>query len=169
MLIFATRLATRIALGMSVVCGAATAAGAWQIGNWFGRSVLTDTGDFAGCRMSASYASGITLHVLQLGKGALLVGMSGPGWWLDPAGAYRMDLTVDGQFALRARGVVLSGMRETLFLDLGSGSAIRARLRNGTQLRLASGDQAYDFRLTGAPEALARLDACVRSSGRDGG
>jgi hypothetical protein len=158
-----------MALGVALVSGWPAAASAWQVGNWFGRSVLTDTGSFAGCRMSASYDSGITLHVLQLSKGTLLIGMSGPSWSLEPNGAYRMGLTVDGRFVVRARGVVLSGVRETLFLDLGRDPATRTRLRNGAQLSLADGARAYDFRLTNVAEALARLDACVRNSGREGG
>ena len=81
----------------------------------------------------------------------------------------RMGLTVDGHFVLRARGVVLAGMRETLFLDLGRDPAARARLGNGARLSLADGARAYDFRLTSAAEALARLDACVRNTGRVGG
>ena len=165
MRIFASRLAARIALGLALAMGAAGAAGAWQIGNWFGRSVVTDTGAFAGCRMSASYDSGITLHFLQLGKGTLLIGMSQPGWSLDPAGAYSLGLVVDGQLVRRARGVVLSGMRETMFIDLGRDQATRALLRRGARLSLADGMRSYDFHLTGAADALARLDQCVRAGG----
>lgn len=169
MLIFATRLAARLALGLGLAAGIASTAGAWQIGNWFGRSVLTDAGTFAGCRMSASYDTGITLHFLQLSKGTLLVGMSEPGWSLDPAGAYSMGLTVDGQFVRRAKGVVLAAMRNSLFIDLGRNQATRDLLRRGARLSLADGMRTYDFRLTGAAEAFARLETCVRDRGRDGG
>src|SRR5215211_5245903 len=116
MLNFGTRLAARIVLGLGLAAGLAGTAGAWQIGNWFGRSVLTDAGTFAGCRMSASYDSGITLHFLQLSKGTLLIGMSEPAWSLDPAGAYSMGLVLDGKFVRRARGVVLADMREAMFI-----------------------------------------------------
>ena len=165
MLNFATRLAARLTLGLGFAAGSAGTAGAWQIGNWFGRSVLTDAGAFAGCRMSAAYDTGITLHFMQLSKGTLLIGMSEPGWSLDPAGAYSMGLVVDGQFVRRARGVVLSGMREAMFIDLGRDQATRALLRRGARLSLADGMRTYDFRLTSAAEALARLDQCVRGGG----
>jgi len=162
---FATRLAARLALGLGLAAGSAGAAGAWQIGNWFGRSVLTDAGTFAGCRMSAAYDTGITLHFMQLSKGTLLIGMSEPGWSLDPAGAYSMGLVVDGRFVRRARGVVLSGMREAMFIDLGRDQATRALLGRRARLSLADGMRTYDFSLTSAAEALARLDQCVRGGG----
>jgi hypothetical protein len=165
MRILAPRAAARIILGLVLAMGLAGAAGAWQIGNWFGRSVLTDTGAFAGCRMSASYASGVTLHFLQLGKGTLLIGISQPGWSLDPAGAYSLGLVVDGRFVRRARGVVLAAMRETMFIDLGRDQATRALLQRSARLSIADGARSYDFHLTSAADALARLDQCVRAGG----
>jgi hypothetical protein len=103
---------------------------------------------------------------MQLSKGTLLIGMSGPGWSLDPAGVYSMGLVVDGEFVRRARGVVLAGMHETMFIDLGRDQAARALLRRDARSSLADGMRSYDFHLTGAAEALARLDQCVSAGGR---
>lgn len=156
------RLAARIALGLVLAATVAGAAGAWQVGNWVGRTVLTESGALAGCRMSVAYDTGVTLHVLRLSKGALLIGMSEPGWSLEPKGTYSIGLIVDGRFVRRARGVVLDGMRNALFLDLGRDGAARAQLRDGQSLSLADGMRTYDFRLTSIAEALARLESCVR-------
>lgn len=157
------RFAARAAAGLALAASFAGVAGAWQVGNWIGRTVLGDAGAFAGCRMSVAYDTGITLHILHLRKGALLIGMTEPSWSLDPAGKYGMGLVVDGRLVRRARGVVLSGMRDTLFLDLGRDQGARALLQQGQRLSLADGMRTYDFRLTGISEALERLQSCVRT------
>ena len=152
---------TAAALALAALCPGEAAA--WQVGNWVGRTVHTENGAFAGCRMSVSYDTGLTLHFLHLQKGALLIGMSEPGWALDPGGNYRMGLVIDGRFVRRARGVVLAGMRNSLFLDLGRDRPTRALLQKGLLLSLADGMRTYDFRLTGTAAALERLESCARN------
>ena len=147
----------------AVLLAAGSNAAAWQVGNWIGRTVLTDTGALAGCRMSVAYDSGVTLHFMHLKNGALLIGMSDRGWSLDPNGTYGMNLGVDGRFVRRARGVVLDATRDTMFLDLGRDRTTRTLLQRGRQLSIADGKRTYDFRLTDTGAALERLASCART------
>jgi hypothetical protein len=147
----------------AVLFAAGGDAAAWQVGNWIGRTVLTDNGALAGCRMSVAYDSGVTLHFMHLKNGALLIAMSDRGWSLHPNGTYGMNLSIDGRFVRRARGIVLDAMRDAIFLDLGRDRTTRALLQRGQQLSLADGKRTYDFRLNDTGAAFARLADCVRT------
>ncbi len=124
---------------------------------------MTDNGALAGCRMSVAYDGGVTLHFMQLAKGALLIGVSDCGWSLDPNGTYGMNLSIDGRFVRRARGVVLDAMRDKMFVDLGRDRITRTLLQRGRQLSLADGKRTYGFRLTDTGAALERLASCART------
>ena len=149
----------------ALAAGFAADAMAWQAGNWTGRPVYSETGAFGGCRMSAAYDNGITLHFLQLADLSLLIGMSRPDWSLDPRGAYAMGLAVDGGQVRSARGIVLASLTEAVFLGLGRDRAARELLRRGTRLTLISERRSFDFRLTGTAAGLARLERCAREGG----
>jgi hypothetical protein len=158
------RFAARAA-ALALAAGLAPEAGAWQAGNWIGRTVYSDTGAFGGCRMSVAYNNGITLHFLQLSDFSLLIGMSRADWTLDPRGAYAMGLVVDGRHVRRARGTVLPSLTNTIFLGLGHDRATRALLRRSLRLTLVNNRQNFDFQLAGTAAGLARLDRCVRERG----
>ena len=159
------RLAVCLAAALLLSASPFAEAGAWQVRNWTGRSIYTDTGAFGGCRMSVAYDNGITLHFLQLADFSLLVGMSRPDWALDPDGAYAMRLVVDGRPVRRARGVVLKSLPNTIFLQVGHDRALRDMLRRHARLRLANNRQSFDFALTATAAGLARLERCVREHG----
>lgn len=159
------RLAVPAAAALLLAAGLAAEAGAWQVRNWVGRSVYSETGAFGGCRMSVAYDSGITLHFLQLADFSLLIGMSRPDWALDPAGTYAMGLVIDGRYVRRARGVVLSNLTNAIFLGLGHDRATRDLLRRRFRLTLVNNRQSFDFALTATAAGLARLERCVRDRG----
>ena len=159
------RAAVRAAAALALAAGLAAEAGAWQVGNWTGRSIYSDTGAFGGCRMSVAYNSGITLHFLQLRDFSLLIGMSRPDWALDPNGAYDMSLVIDGRYLRRARGVVLPSLTNAVFLGLGHDRATRDLLRRRFRLTLVSNRQNFDFLLAATAAGLARLERCVRDGG----
>ena len=152
-------------LGLAVcaaVLAPAAAAGAWQAGNWTGRTVYSETGAFSGCRMSVTYDNGITLHFLQLTDFSLLIGLSRPDWTLDPRGRYAMGLLIDGRHVRRARGTVLARLTNSVFLSLGQDRGTRDLLRRSLRLTLVSDRQNFDFQLAGTAAGLARLERCVR-------
>jgi hypothetical protein len=157
------RHAFRAAAGLILAASLCGEAAAWQVGNWTGRLVYSETGAFSGCRMSVTYDSGITLHFLQLRGDALLIGMSRPDWSLNPDGAYDMGLVIDGRYVRRARGTVLPSLTNAVFLALGHDRATRDLLRRRFHLTLVNNRQDFAFSLTGTAAALARLERCVRT------
>lgn len=160
------RIAVRAAAALALAAGPAAEAGAWQVGNWIGRSIYNETGAFGGCRMSGAYNSGITLHFLQLADFSLLIGMSRPDWALDPGGTYEMGLVVDGREVRRARGIVLPRLANAIFLGLGHDLATRDLLRRRFRLTLVNNRQSFDFALTATAAGLARLERCARDGAR---
>jgi hypothetical protein len=156
------RLAIRGAAALVLAAGLAGEAGAWQVRNWIGRSIYSDTGAFSGCRMSVAYNSGITLHFVQLRDFSLLIGLSRQDWALDPDGAYAMGLVIDGRYVRRARGIVLPSLTNAVFLGLGHDRATRDLLRRRYRLTLVNNQQNFDFALTATAAGLARLERCVR-------
>ena len=159
------RFAAGAAATLAAFAGSSGEAGAWQVGNWTGRSVYSDTGAFSGCRMSVAYDNGITLHFLELRDHSLLIGMSRADWTLDPAGAYDMALVIDGRYVRRARGVVLAILTNAIFLGLGHDRGTRDLLRRRFRLTLVNNRQDFDFQLTATAAGLARLEHCVRNGG----
>jgi len=159
------RLAIRAAAAFLLSALPLAEAAAWQVRNWTGRTIVSDTGAFGGCRMSVAYDNGITLHFLQLADYSLLVGMSRPDWTLDPNGAYALGVVVDGREARRARGIVLPSLPNAIFVGLGRGRATHDLLRRGLRLTLVNGRQSFDFALTATAAGLARLERCVRERG----
>lgn len=159
------RFAARLVAALLLFASTVAEAGAWQVRNWTGRSIYTETGAFGGCRMSVAYDNGITLHFLQLADFSLLVGLSRPDWALDPNGAYALGLVIDGRHVRRARGVVLPSLRNTIFLRLGHDRATREMLRHRSRLTLVNDRQSFDFALTATAAGLARLERCVRERG----
>lgn len=154
-----------LALAVCAALAPAAEAGAWQAGNWTGRSVYSESGAFSGCRMSVTYDNGITLHFLQLTNHSLLIGLSRPDWALDPRGNYAMGLVIDGRYVRRARGTVLASLTNSVFLGLGRDRATRDLLRRSFRLTLVSNRQNFDFQLAGTAAGLARLERCVRDRG----
>ena len=159
------RVAIRAAIALALAASHPAEAGAWQVGNWTGRSVYSDTGAFGGCRMSVVYNSGITLHFLQLSDLSLLIGMSRPDWALDPRGTYDMGLVIDGRHVRRARGIVLPSPTNAVFLGLGHDRTTRDLLRHRFRLTLVNNQQNFDFQLAATAAGLARLERCVRDGG----
>ncbi len=159
------RFAARLAAAVLLAGCLAAEAGAWQVRNWTGRTIYTDTGAFGGCRMSVAYDNGITLHVLQLADFSLLVGMSRPDWTLDPNGAYAIAVAIDGRRVRSTRGIVLPGLPNAIFVGLGPDRATHDLLRRRHRLTLVNGRQSYDFALTASAAGLARLERCVRERG----
>lgn len=156
------RHAVRTAAGLVLATCLAGEAFAWQVGNWIGRTMYSNNG-FAGCRMSVRYNSGITLHFLQLRNFVLYIGMSKPEWSMNPYANYAMGLVIDGRYVRRARGVVLAGLNNAIFLNLGLDRATRDLLQRRFNLTLVNNQQNYNFQLTGTSAALERLEYCVRS------
>jgi hypothetical protein len=154
-----------LALAVCATLAPAAEAGAWQAGNWTGRSVYSESGAFSGCRMSVTYDNGITLHFLQLTDHSLLIDLSRPDWALDPRGNYAMGLVIDGRYVRRARGTVLASLTNSVFLGLGRDRATRDLLRRSFRLTLVSNRQKFDFHLAGTAAGLARLERCVRDRG----
>lgn len=154
-----------LAVSAAAALAAAAEAGAWQAGNWTGRTVQSETGAFGGCRMSATYDNGITLHFLQLADFSLLIGLSRPDWALDPRGTYAMGLVIDGRYVRRARGTVLASLTNSVFLSLGQDRATHDLLRRSLRLTLVNNRQSFDFQLAGTATGLARLERCVREGG----
>jgi len=152
-------------IGIAVAAAAATAgsAAAWQVGNWAGRPLINSNGQFSGCRMSVTYNSGITLHFIQLTNYVLFIGMSRPGWVMNPNGTYNMGLVIDGNYVRRARGVVLAGLTDAIFLNLGTDRVTRDLLARRFHLTLVNNQQNYAFQLTATAAALQRLEYCVQS------
>ncbi|MCW5771616.1 MAG: hypothetical protein KIT16_08285 [Rhodospirillaceae bacterium] len=158
------RHAVRAAAGLVLATCLAGEAYAWQIGNWIGRPMYSNNG-FAGCRMSVRYNSGITLHFLQLRNYVLFIGMSKPEWSMNPNGHYNMGLVIDGRYIRRARGVVLAGLTNAIFLNLGQDRVTRDLLARRFHLTLVNNQQNYNFQLTATAAALERLEYCVRAGG----
>lgn len=155
--------AAALAFAATAASGIAAPAAAWQVGNWAGTPMTGSNGQFAGCRMSTPYRSGITLHFIQLSNYALFIGMSRPGWVMNPNGTYNMGLVIDGRYIRRARGVVLHGLTNAIFLNLGTDRLTRDLLARRFQLTLVNNDQNYAFKLTDTAVALQRLEYCVQS------
>ena len=153
----------RAAASLALAIAIAGSAAAWQIGNWVGRTMLSSNGEFAGCRMSVAYNSGITLHFIQLNTYVLFIGMSRPGWVMNPNGTYNMGLVVDGRYVRRARGVVLHGLTDAIFLNLGTDRTTRDLLARRFNLTLVNNQQNYVFQLTATAAALQRLEYCVQT------
>ncbi len=153
----------RAAAGLALAAVITGAASAWQVGNWVGRTMLNGNGGFAGCRMSVAYNSGITLHFIQLSNYALFIGMSRPGWMMNPNGVYNMGLVIDGRYIRRARGVVLAGLTDAIFLNLGTDRLTRDLLARRFNLTLVNNQQNYAFQLTATAAALQRLEYCVQT------
>jgi hypothetical protein len=156
------RHALAVASGLALAVGFASQAAAWQVGNWIGQPVYGNNG-FAGCRMSVRYNSGITLHFLQVRNGALFIGMSRPDWRMNPYGTYNMGLVIDGRYVRQARGTVMAGLTNAIFLNLGFDRATRALLQRRFHLTLVNNHQRYNFQLTGTAAALERLEYCVQA------
>jgi hypothetical protein len=159
------RHSVRIAAGLILATSIASAASAqsWQVGNWIGRAMYNNAGGFAGCRMSVTYNSGITLHFVQLSNYVLFIGMSKPDWVMDPNATYNMGLVIDGQYVRRARGVVLSGLTNAIFLDLGTDRYTRDLLARRFHLVLVNNQQNYRFNLTSTAAGLQRLEYCIQT------
>ena len=157
------RIASAFAIAAAGAVAAAGSAAAWQVGNWAGRPIIGSNGNFAGCRMSVNYNSGITLHFIQLSNYALFIGMSRPGWVMNPNGTYNMGLVIDGRYIRRARGVVLHGLTDAIFLNLGTDRVTRDLLARRFHLTLVNNDQNYAFQLTSTAAALQRLEYCVQT------
>lgn len=158
------RYLVRIAAGLLLAATVAShaAAQSWQVGNWTGRAMYGNSG-FSGCRMSVTYNSGITLQFVQLSSYALFIGMSKPDWQMDPYATYNMALVIDGQYIRRARGIVLSGLTNAIFLDLGTDRVTRDLLARRFHLTLVNNDQNYRFNLTATAAALQRLEYCIQT------
>ena len=62
-----------------------------------------------------------------------------------------MNLSIDGRFVRRARGVVLDAMRDTMFVDLGRDRTTRTLLQRGRQLSLADGKRLWRFNTIPSP------------------
>ena len=156
-----------LALAVSAAAALAPAAdaGAWQAGNWTGRTVQNETGAFGGGRLSVAYDNGNTPHFLHLAGFSLLIGPSRPDWALDPRGNYAMRLVIDGRYVRRARGTVLASLTDSVFLSLGRDRATRDLLRRSLRLTLVNNRQSFDFQLAGTAAGLARLERCVRERG----
>ena len=135
----------------------------WQVGNWIGRSMYNDSGQFSGCRMSVTYNSGITLHFVQLSNYSLFIGMSKSEWVMNPDATYNMGLVIDGEYVRRARGIVLGGLTNAIFLDLGTDRLTRDRLARRFQLTLVNNQQSYNFNLTSTAAGLQRLEYCIQT------
>jgi hypothetical protein len=157
------RSAIRFAAGLVLACTLAAEAGAWQVGNWAGRVMFNNAGQFSGCRMSVPYRSGVTLHFIQLPNYVLFIGMSHPDWNMDPNATYNMGLVIDGQYIRRARGVVLAGLTDAIFLDLGTDRLTRDLLARRFHLTLVNNQQNYNFNLTATAAALQRLEYCIQT------
>ena len=158
-----TKAAAALAVAAVTAVAAAGSAAAWQVGNWVGRPMTNSNGEFAGCRMSVTYNSGITLHFIQLSNYALFIGMSRSGWVMNPNGTYNMGLVIDGRYIRRARGVVLAGMTDAIFLNLGTDRSTRDLLARRFHLTLVNNAQNYAFQLTSTAAALQRLEFCIQS------
>jgi len=157
------RLVLRTAAGLALAAVIASGAAAWQVGNWTSRTMLSGNGEFAGCRMSVAYNSGITLHFIQLNNYVLFIGTSRPGWTMNPNGVYNMRLVIDGRYIRRARGVVLAGLTGAIFLNLGTDRVTRDLLARRFNLTLVNNQQNYAFQLTATAAALQRLEHCVQT------
>ena len=154
----------KAAAGLTLAIAMAGSAAAWQVGNWVGRPIITNSGNFAGCRMSVNYNSGITLHFIQLANYNLYIGMSRPGWVMNPNGNYNMGLVIDGRYVRRARGVVLAGLTDAIFLNLGTDRTTRDLLARRFNLTLVNNQQNYKFQLTATAAALQRLEYCIQTA-----
>lgn len=141
----------------------ANAQSSWQVGNWIGRTMHNDSGQFAGCRMSVTYNSGITLHFVQLSNYTLFIGMSKAEWVMNSTATYNMGLVIDGQYIRRARGIVLGGLTNAIFLDLGTDRLTRDLLARRFHLTLVNNQQNYKFNLTATAAGLQRLEYCIQS------
>jgi hypothetical protein len=155
----------RLGAGLLLAASFGSQAGAWQVGNWVGRAMFNNSGTFSGCRMSVVYNSGITLHFVQLPNYVLFIGMSKSDWVMNPDGTYNMGLVIDGRYVRRARGVVLAGLTNAIFLDLGTDRATRDLLARRFHLTLVNNQQNYNFNLTSTAMALQRLESCIQSQG----
>jgi hypothetical protein len=151
------------ALAAGGLAAAAAPAAAWQIGNWIGNPQYGRNGQFLGCRMSVNYQSGITLQFVQLRDARLFIGMSKTDWVMNPNGVYNMGLVIDGNYVRRARGTVLHGLTNAIFLDLGHDRQTRALLQRRFNLTLVNNQQNYAFNLTTTAAALERLESCSQS------
>lgn len=153
----------RAAAGIIAAAAIASQAAAWQVGNWGGVSIIGNTGEFLGCRMSVRYNSGITLHFIQLRNFSLFIGMSKPEWAMNPNASYAMGLVIDGQYVRRAQGEVLIGLNNAVFLNLGTDRLTRDLLARRFNLTLINNQQSYTFALTSTAAALQRLEYCVQT------
>ena len=115
------------------------------------------------CTQIAEVQKCITLHFIQLSNYALFIGMSRAGWVMNPNGTYNMGLVIDGRYIRRARGVVLAGMTDAIFLNLGTDRSTRDLLARRFHLTLVNNAQNYAFQLTSTAAALQRLEFCIQS------
>ena len=146
-------------------CWAPAARAQWTAGDWTGNAYIDRAGSFSHCIMSARYNSGITLYFLLFRNRDLFIGVSAPGWSLNPHSPYTMTLAIDGKVVRSAPGTVLRYDTNRLWLALGRDRSIRERLRRGMKLRLLQDKREYGFQLTGTAAALKRLMKCVERGG----
>jgi hypothetical protein len=82
---------------------------------------------------------------------------------MNPNATYKKGLVIDGQYVRRARGVVLAGLTNAIFLDLGTDRYTRDLLARRFHLVLVNNQQNYRFNLTSTAVGLQRLEYCIQT------
>lgn len=154
---------------LAFLVGAASAAGsalAAKVGGWDVNPMRSNTGQFSGCLMKATYDRGTTIAVMMTPKAEWALVFGHPRWKLSDGQVITLTVNVDGSIIARGRGSVYG--RDLIIMPL-KGAAAYASLQAGHGMRISTSlGEMGSFKLTGTRAAMDAVLECVNANTQPG-
>ncbi len=155
----------RALIGLAALVWAAPAPAAvvenFHLGGWIGNAYVDDaSGRFDSCVASASYRSGITLHIEVSAAYNWAIGFSAPHWDMKIGSDIPLQYRIDrGQWQ---SGTARATAKNLARMEMPQDGYLITRFRRGRTLYVYDGANQFNFRLTGTSRLMARLAQCVK-------
>ncbi|WP_428673664.1 hypothetical protein [Roseibium sp.] len=133
----------------------------FRLGGWIGNAYTDDqNGRFDNCVASASYRSGITLHVQVDAGYNWAIGFSASHWDMKVGTDIPLQYRIDrGQWQ---SGVAKATTKNLARMQMPQDGYLITRFRRGRTLYVYDGSNQFNFRLTGTSKLMARLARCIK-------
>jgi hypothetical protein len=135
----------------------------FSVGNWAGGAFTNnDTGQFSHCAVSASYKSGVTMHVSVNGNYGWNLGFSNRAWGLKPGSDVPMEMVFDRNDTVRINAKAVQP--QLVVVTMPANSDIVRAFRGAQFLEAGMLGARYTFRLTSTAEVMPALVDCVKAN-----
>lgn len=135
----------------------------FSVGNWAGGAFTNnDTGQFSHCAVSASYKSGVTMHVSVNGNYGWNLGFSNRAWGLKPGSEVPLEMVFDRNDIVRITAKAVQA--QLVVVTMPANSNIVRAFRGAEFLETGMLGARYTFRLTSTAEVMPALVDCVKAN-----